>query len=168
MDGQSLDEICYVAELEGKSGHKKRPTFVSLFKNAPGQTLQNAQCVNAQKTASNDLKQVSININSNRESIISQLNRVYNIQAGNTSQIEISKKSGASYYKDYKITAYKEANTLCTLQNQNCMIIYSYTLPQYNIYNECAFYFDNYKRILPNETTKAAIDKGLNIFKYIK
>ena len=139
---------------------KKSNNFVEL--------LQNAQCVNAQKTANNDLKQVSININSNRESIISQLNRVYNIQAGNTSQIEISKKSGASYYKDYKITAYKDANTLCTLQNQNCMIIYSYTLPQYNIYNECAFYFDNYKRILPNETTKAAIDKGLNIFKYIK
>lgn len=130
--------------------------------------LENAQCVNAYKTAKNDLQYVTITINSSGANLISQLNRIYMSPSKDLSQIEVKNRKSSPFFKDYKITAYKDENTLCSVEKQNCVIIYSYSMPQYNSHRECTFYFDNYKRLTPNETTKTAINKGLNIFKYIK
>ena len=49
------------------------------------------------------------------------------------------------------------------------MIVYSFALPRYTTYiNECGFYFDNYKQVIPSEKTQKYLNKGLNVFKYLK
>lgn len=71
---------------------------------------------------------------------------------------------------DTYIIAFSKFNmdTDCNFINNNCMATSMYALPDGVIgLEECVFYFDNHRNIQPNESTKKALQKGLNIFNYL-
>ena len=128
--------------------------------------IQNAQCVIAQKNLKKDIKKLNININTSSKNIDLQLKKIYNIPPNQTTITNIKNPKIA---QEYTIQIQKPTDTLCNVTNKNCMIVYSFALPRYTTYiNECGFYFDNYKQVIPSEKTQKYINKGLNVFKYLK
>ncbi len=128
--------------------------------------IQNTQCVVAYKNVKTDIKHTNITINTDRETLTQQIINRYKKDAKNPDNI--INKNNPKIAQSYNISVYKEQDKLCSIINKNCKIIYSFYMPQYYSYtNECEFYFDNYKRTQPNETTQNKIKQGINIFNYL-
>lgn len=130
--------------------------------------IQNAQCIVAQKNLKNDIQRISYNTSSSNSNIIKQFAIIYNEKYENSS-ITITNSKNPKFAEHYTIQVSKDETSQCTLVKKNCTITYTFSLPEYYAYtNQCGFYFDNYKHIIPNENTKKYIDKGVNVFKYMK
>jgi hypothetical protein len=128
--------------------------------------IQNTQCVIAYKNLKTDIKNTNININIDGVTLTRQIINKHNRDTENPNTI-INKKN-PTIAQTYDISVYKDSNKLCSIVNRNCKIIYSFYMPQYSSYtNECEFYFDNYKQVIPNEQTQNKINKGVNIFNYL-
>lgn len=128
--------------------------------------IQNAQCVIAHKNLATDIKHTNINVNIDGSDLAKQIINRYKKDPENPNTV-INKKN-PTIAQTYNISVYKDPNMLCSIVYKNCKIIYSFNMPQHSSYtNECEFYFDNYKQIIPNEKTQNSIKKGINIFNYL-
>lgn len=57
---------------------------------------------------------------------------------------------------------------ICNILQKNCTIRSSFILPpEISFSTHCQFYFDFDRKLEPDEDTAKALEKGMNIFKYL-
>lgn len=123
--------------------------FLKNTDNLP-ELIKNTQCIMAKKYVQHDLNNIA--------------------KDGITTSITNDSKNRNKLSKTHTITVNKQDDRPCTLSNQNCLIIYNFYFKENysDIPNECVFYFSDTKEVLPHSNTKQSINKGINIFKYLK
>ena len=139
--------------------------FINKSPDNPTEIAQNAQCSISYRELKKNFKKFTVNSTTTDSELARQLAKRYENSKveGNTTTIKL--KNGLDFNIIFNIY---NVNENCNLSKKNCKIQTEYALPEgaYTI-TPCTFYFDNNKNILPDEYTQKAIDKGLNIFKYI-
>lgn len=128
--------------------------------------IRNSHCVETQNRLEKKLKNTIITSDSQPYEIAESFARNFNNTKVEANVVTFTSKR--KQINESNMTFLKINDKVCTIQDRNCIIYSTYVIP-YDFYNveECTFYFDNQKRIVPNESTQKAIDKGTNIFKYL-
>lgn len=129
--------------------------------------IENSQCLTAQKDLKKDIKNIDKGINSSNEQIIQQLAKIHHTTA-EYGQVEVKTNNRPLFAQKYNLSVNKDETSQCNLINQNCSIVYTFSMPQYTNYiTTCRFYFDNFGNTQADTQTQKAITKGINIFKYL-
>ena len=141
--------------------------FLKNTYNLP-ELIQNAQCISAYKIAKKDIKYTDITSTTSNYEIINQIAKRYNISTTNEASIQVTNKKNNKLTQAYSILASKNHGEICSFGSENCQLQYTFHLEHYYKYpNDCVFYFNNGKRLQPDNKTQRAIKKGFNLFKYL-
>ncbi len=125
---------------------------------------QNAQCTTTYHVLSKRLPTISINNMTSENEIAKKYASLYSNSKVEINTALVKFKNGI----DYTIIFNRFDENQCDIHKRNCLIRASYTLPMgASTFSECIYYFDKDKKIVPDENTQKALDKGLNIFKYL-
>ena len=138
--------------------------FLKNIDNLP-ELIKNAQCTKAYKFAKKDLKTVSLSGLMTSTDIIRQISKNYKSAQNNEYSITTN---STNFMGSYTIRIDKSNDEICSFNEKNCTIEYSFYLKNYTEYpNNCTFYFNNSKSVEPDQKTQTAIKKGTNILKYL-
>lgn len=136
------------------------------IKDNPMVFAQNAQCKVAYDNLRKGLKRIDVR---GSENDIAQ-NFAQNFKAARAVDNSVNFFLEASSPVDLYYIRFVKQNekAACNLEQQNCKVESGFLLPEeaFDTVQECVFYFDDYKNILPSEQTKSNIQKGYNIFMY--
>ena len=140
--------------------------FVTKSSDNPAEFINNAQCYATGRTLKKVVPKLNISDNMTSAQIAKQMSqRIEKTHLSGDSLI-YSAKVGNEDVDVYKITVNKKAGK-CLPEEKNCEFRSMYVLPEGLMpLGECVFYTDG-KRIVPDEQTQKALDKGINIFKYL-
>lgn len=139
--------------------------FITKSQDNPVQFLRNTQCVTAYKHLKKELPRTVILPSSTSIDIANSFNsNLKNTEIENSTIIFMDKNKNKKYYIDFS----KEADKSCSILEKNCLVTSQYVLPaEILTFDNCYFFIDNSKNIVPHENTQDAIKKGSNIFKYL-
>lgn len=123
---------------------------------------KNAQCSISYKELKKEFPKITFNPAASSYDIAQLFAARYNLKPeGSSVKVKIKDV-------DFDITFTKYDENACDLSSKNCIVKSAYNLPIGSIgFQACTFYFDRHKKIVPEPQTQKAIDKGLNIFKYL-
>lgn len=141
-----------------------------LIKNPenPKEFMENSQCTITYNKLKQGLPNIIINEKSTSEDIARQFfYQFYNSRlAGNTVIFSLSERH--KHKEAYSITFYKNPNEDCHLYQGNCYIDASYIISSdIPDMKTCKFWINKEKKIIPDEETRKALIKGVNIFNYL-
>lgn len=143
-------------------------TFINKSPQNATNYMQNAQCSIAYKKIKAGLSKVKITNNTPSTEIAQNFSKRYLNAKAEDNVVIFKGHNYLSGENSYQINFSKSEDEPCIIERGNCVAQTSYTLPN-DIQGlaECTFYFDNNRRIKPDEFTQDAINKGFNIFKYL-
>ena len=134
----------------------------------PTYFIQNAQCSIVYDKLEKGLKRTILTMDSTSEDIAQRFAKADKGSIASESSVLYGKGSNNQRIDVLKITFSKENNAICSHEKENCKAVSSYILPEEIFeFNNCVFYFNNRKELLPDKATQEMLDKGLNIFKYL-
>ena len=143
--------------------------FIHKSPDNPANFIKNAQCTVAYSKLKKGFDKVEITKQTNTNDIAKNFARNFkNAKVENSSAIFTVKSEGKNV-DVYEITfTQMEENKDCNILKRNCFIESNFILPsEIRFSNHCKFYFDNNKNFEPDENTVEALNKGINIFKYL-
>jgi len=143
-----------------------------LFKSEknPMDFVLNAQCKIAYNNIKKGLYQVDVKLPETE--IAENFAKKFKDAHSDYNSVNFSVNGKGQTVDLYYIRFLKQDGNSCSIINQNCKIESGFLFPEeimeaFGSVNECVFYFDNYKNIIPTEQTQRKIQKGYNIFKYL-
>ncbi len=141
---------------------------IRFIKKSPDNTAQyirNTQCVTAYKHLKKELPRTVILPSSTSIDIANSFNNNFkNTIIETNTVIFLDKNKNKKYY----IAFSKDGEKSCSILEKNCIVTSQYVLPtEILAFDNCYFFIDNNKNIVPHENTKDAIKKGTNILKYL-
>ena len=143
--------------------------FVKKSPDNPTEIIKNTQCYIASTKINKAFKTVSLNSSTTENMLAESFGKRFPNATVDGNKVNFSVKHSKSdidaYYIEFSMNKKGE---ICSIPEKNCVIYSSFNLPEeINFSNDCKFYFDNNKNVIPDEYTQKAIRKNFNIFKYL-
>ncbi len=142
--------------------------FVSKSEDNPADLMQNAQCVMTYEKLKKQFIKTRFTTDTTADELAQSFAQSDKDATSSGDTVLYGRAIDSMRVDIFKIQFTKPAKTICKLEEKNCKAESSFTMPDDIFeFQNCVFYFDNVKKIQPDEFTQNALDKGFNILKYL-
>ena len=142
--------------------------FVKKSADNPTEFLKNAQCFVAASKIDKGFKTVSLNSTTTTNELAQSFAKQFPNATPDGSRVNFSVRNSGKDINVYYIEFSMYGDDICSLKKNNCSITSSFNLPdEINFHNDCNFYFDLNKNVVPTQQTKYKLEKGINLLKYL-
>lgn len=143
--------------------------FVKKSPDNPAAFIKNAQCSVAYSKLKKEFDNISLNSSTTNQDIAESFAKRFPNAKAVGADVNFTVKSDGKEIDAYYITFERpNMDEICNILQKNCTIRSSFILPpEISFSTHCQFYFDFDRKLEPDEDTAKALEKGMNIFKYL-